>query len=131
MSLEIKVKFCLTGLTLPPDEITTLLEIEPTQTWCIGDFVQGTALKRKHNGWCLATQLSNDIDLGKHVKSLLDSLPPKATIVREICTKYNLDAEISCSVYLEGTSPIINFNPKILAKISDLGATLDVDIIEG
>ncbi len=120
--------FCLTGLEMTPDEITNFLGIRPTETWVIGDPIEGTFLKREENGWCLSTPLDTDLDLAKHVIPLLDQLLPKAEILREMSRKSHLEGRIRCVGVMKDQTPIITFEPEILSKIVQLGAILEIEL---
>jgi hypothetical protein len=40
MKSEIKVKFCILGTKLSPEEITNIIGISPTKSWNAGEHVQ-------------------------------------------------------------------------------------------
>src|SRR5574340_925959 len=120
MTPEIHVEFRLTRFHTSPDEITRQLKMTPTRTWLKGDSVQGTNLRRKHNGWCFSIEnRQGGIDLEEYVLSLLNVLSPSAQLIRQICKEHEMSSEISCVVYLSDETPIINLSPKVVADIGD------------
>ena len=129
MSLETRVMFILTGLDVAPDDITDSIGIQPTQTWRRGDFLQKTCLGTKHDGWCLASRYTNDPDLSNQIVHLIDALEPFHERILRARRKYNLEAEISCVVYLEGETPIAHFDSNLIGRISRLQVSFDLDII--
>jgi hypothetical protein len=127
---RIEVEFRITGTRKLPEEITQLVMINPTRTWYEGESIQGTNLKRKHNGWCLSHgRPKKNISIEDHISPLMNKLAPKAQAIKEICEEYELDSEVSCAIYIIDETPIINLSNKILEAISGLGAELDIDII--
>jgi hypothetical protein len=124
MNPEIKVEFIITGLQISPDEITPLIGLTPTNTWNDGDFIQKTALRRKHNGWCISTD-SKDISLGKLTRDLLNVLLPKTKIINELCAEYKLECELSCAIYIIDETPVVNFGRDIISDLALLNAAID------
>ncbi len=43
--------------------------------------------------------------------------------------EYDLEAELSCVVYIEEEAPIAHFDAHLIGRISRLGASIDLDII--
>jgi len=126
---KIRADFCITGIEIPPDKITSLLGISPTKTWQVGESIQGTALKRKFNGWCISKEYERDLNLVKPVKSLLEILLPKSKVINHICNEYKLECEMSCVIYVTDETPIIDFEQDVISKLAELKTTLDIDII--
>ncbi len=127
---RVKTEFCITGRGLRPDEITDSVKIPPTRTWLEGDSIQGTKLRRKHNGWCLS--LGDDIgdmELDDNISELLRILLPRADQISHICSEYDLDCELSCAIRIRDEVPAISFDPRIISALSGLNAALDIDII--
>jgi hypothetical protein len=126
---KIKAEFCITGLRATPEEITESINVIPTQTWRLGDVVQGTELHRKHNGWCLEFEESDFLDLAMAADSLLRSLLPNSKKIKHACEVYDLQCELSFAVYIVDETPIINFGHEIISGLAELGANIDIDII--
>jgi hypothetical protein len=128
MNAEIKVEFIITGTQITPEEISNLLGLTPTRTWREGDLIQATRLVYKQNGWCLSNK-ENSINLGDHIHSLLDNLLPKSELIAKVCSKYGLESEMNCVIYIVNETPIINISKKTIAGMERLGTSLDIDII--
>ena len=118
---KIQVEFRITGIQVLPDKITQLLKLNPTRTWSVGDFIQGTKLRRKHNGWCFAIDTPEvGYDLEKYILPLVEALLPSAQLIRQVCEKYDLSSEISCAIYLVDETPTINLSPKVISDMASL-----------
>ena len=127
---KIKVEFCITGNGLRPEEITGSLNVIPTKTWLEGDPLQGTKLRRKHNGWCLSLKdEASSLDLDANISELLRFLLPKSDQVSYLCSEYDMDCELSCAIRIREEVPAINLNPKTLSALSSLNAAIDIDVI--
>lgn len=127
---EISVDFIITGFQISSDEITTLLGMNPTRTWRLGDFIERTKLRRKHNGWCFSVNnVISSYRFEDYVNPLLEILLPKAETIRYICNEYGLESEISFAAYVVDETPDIHFGQKTLSMFAELMTTLDIDII--
>jgi hypothetical protein len=68
-----------------PDEITELLQFQPTKAFKKGDSHSRGRLKRKANGWLYCTQkLSSSRDTRRHIDLILEALDGKADSVRKL-----------------------------------------------
>lgn len=129
MEPEIKIGFLLSG-DISPEEITNFLGVSPTQSWHKGDLVKGTTMIRKFNGWLLSFMEEVDSnELDDHIRPILSILLPKKDVIADLIDKYKLDAEISCTIYLVDETPVGYLSPEIVTGMSDLQASLDIDII--
>ena len=138
MKPEMEVEFCIFGTRLLPEEITRLVGIHPTRTWNVGEFIQrniggviqNSKIQRKENAWCLSVNNDSDnIDLAKPIKQLLQIVMPKANIIRKMCDEFDLECELGCAIYIKDETPILNFTPDVFSDLAELKATLDFDII--
>jgi hypothetical protein len=129
MPIQQRVELCLTGTRISPDEITRLLGVAPTRVWRLGEPIQGTALRAKHNGWCFAQQLAEDASLADRARSLLVELLPRAKTITRICSEFDLDCELACVAYVTDHVPELNFDSEIISGLAELKAILDIDII--
>jgi len=70
---------------ITPDEITKLLQIEPTSAFRKGDSYSHGKLKRKANGWFYSTeQLSSSKDTRRHIDLILATLDGKDDSVQKL-----------------------------------------------
>lgn len=127
----IQVEFIITGTDILPEQITRELGISPTRTWKLGDSIQETQLRRKHNGWCFSIGKSERaLDLEKPLAMLIKHLLPYAQIISTLCEKHKLQPEISCAIYISDEVPSINLCPETISHLAQLNSFLDIDIIQ-
>ncbi len=92
---EISVEFSIYGTQITPEEITALLGMNPTQTYRLGDFIERTKVRRKHNAWCFSVNnVISSYYLEDYVSPLLEALLPKAETIRNICKEYSRFGQI-------------------------------------
>jgi hypothetical protein len=73
---------------IAPDEITKLLQIEPTKAFQRGDSLGGGKLQRKTNGWFYSTKkLSSSKDTRRHIDLILATLDGKVDSVKKLQLK--------------------------------------------
>src|SRR5688572_9839067 len=70
--------------TISPDEITKLLQIQPTDRFQKGDSHSQGKLKRKTNGWFYSTEkLSPSKDTRRHMDLILNALDGREEAVKK------------------------------------------------
>lgn len=129
MGCEIEVGLTLTGLHVSPDDITGIVGLCPTRTWALGDSIQNTALRRKHDGWQFALPPKETLQLEEQLKDLLDALDPYRERIREVAQRMVLEVEVYCAVYIAGDTPASYLSACTLGRLVALGANLDIDLI--
>jgi hypothetical protein len=73
---------------IAPDEITNLLQIEPTETFRKGESHSKGRLQRKANGWFYSTKkLSDSKDTRRHIDLILAALDGKGEVVKQLHLK--------------------------------------------
>ena len=127
---EIRVEFCITSHELLPTQITQILGLLPSRTWLEGESIQGTKLRRKHNGWCLAVDgAESTIDLEVPIRELLTILLPKIGEIDEARSGLDVECELSCAITIADETPVINLSPATVGDLVRLNAAIDIDII--
>jgi hypothetical protein len=125
---EVRVAFILTDPALEPEEVTSLLHLQPANTWKLGDPIkEGLPLRYKHGGWQVDSGLPKSSSFEDQLRALLDRLLPRWATVRELCSKYG--GEMSCVLYSYGeANPGFHISPDLLLRISDLQIDFDFDL---
>jgi Domain of unknown function (DUF4279) len=125
----VEVAFKLTGRGFDPDDVTKVIQLTPTETWRLGDYIQWTALKRKHDGWEVGLPERETYGMEEILLELLDALDPHNGRIAEAVERLNLETEISFGVYVRGETPAGRFSAETIRRVSALGAILDIDLI--
>jgi hypothetical protein len=70
---------------IAPNEITSLLQIEPTEVFWKGESHSQGKLQRKTNGWFYSTEkLSSSKDTRRHIDLIIASLDGKADSIKNL-----------------------------------------------
>lgn len=126
MQNEIRVRFIVMGFDQDPGAITDLLQIEPTETWKLGEPMLPSPIRvHKENGWELAAQADTTTGVGEQVCYLLDKLELARDSLISLVGTYR---EFSCVIFAYDGVPEIHFSNDILRRVSELGASIDVDL---
>jgi hypothetical protein len=134
VATRIATQFILTGIGFNPDEVTSLLGIQPTQTWRLGDLVPRTILHRKHDAWLFSTGYEtldeeHSVDVTSQVHRLVDQIQPNTAKLKEICTRLQLEPALNCVLYIEGNDrPAVHFDPDIVQWLAQLQAEIDINL---
>ncbi len=128
MATTIESRFTLAGTHIDPADVTRTIGILPTKTWRLGEYVGGSRIQMKFDGWMLSSGVSMSVDLGMQVRSLLDRLLEAKSKILEAQKDFQLTAEVCCIVYVEGGTPSIHFDLKTLSDMAELRAELDFDL---
>lgn len=125
MSVSIR----LTGQDFLPADVSAAIKIAPTRTWRVGDSVQGTAARRKHDGWEFALAYRASHDANALLCELLDILEPHAEVISKAAVQFQLKREVSFGIFVDGEMPACWFSANTLHRLAELEADLDIDII--
>ena len=134
MHHEITLDLVLTGFQSDPSEITTLLGVEPSQSWLQGDLVARTMLKRHSNGWLLSSGRDRTSELESHLFALFEKVAPIKERFRVLPPSTQVG--VSCAVYVyhsasedeEHNTPALHLNADQIRMLSTLGADFDIDL---
>jgi hypothetical protein len=108
-----------------PDEIGSELGLAADEQWQAGGFRPRTKMVAKTNGWILDSGKPRDATLDEHLEALLARLRGHEDRIRAISSSDSV--EVSCVLY-SIREPALNFSPELLARITELGAGLDIDL---
>jgi hypothetical protein len=123
---RIRASIVIENFNGSPDDLTRALSIEPTSTWAKGDLVRAPAIRKMSNGWLLAAPEDVSGDLAVSLRWLLDKFDTNGNL--GVGTDERT-VTLSCGVTVIDRAPSMCIERDLLARISALGADLDVDMI--
>ena len=126
---KFRIALCLTGTIVSPDDITSAIGIVPTATWKVGDPIDSTRLRMKHDGWKLELPDRDGFELEPVLNEMLNIIDSRFDRVVETIKRHHLQCEIACAIYLQDAAPSCNLTMDTLNRLCKVGATLDIDII--
>jgi hypothetical protein len=115
------------GDDLDPDEISDLLNCQPTDAFRKGDILPDERyhIVAKTGSWHLMGEKRSD-PLEKQILELFDRLPSNLEIWRILTRQYNSD--LFCGLWMEDINRELVFSPDLMNKIAERGLILDLDI---
>jgi hypothetical protein len=128
---SIQLSFRFQGEDLDPDEITRWIGIQPTTIFRVGDPIAADgAGRRRRPGWRFAIEERAALDLDGMLVALRERVSVPAAVVRQLCVDLDVAAVVVCGVLQREyeSAPSLKFTPEFLDWVSELGASLDVDI---
>lgn len=129
MATEINTSLTLTVVGFNPEDITSFVGIEPTDTWRVGYQPREGAAKRKFDGWSISTGKKPSINLDEQLLDLLKIIQPCRLKLVQICKKFNLEVEFDCVIYIKGNDiPSIHIDNSVVKLAAELNAEIDVDL---
>jgi len=113
---------------LEPSVVTQILGLQPSMTWKSGDVKnQRTGATYDSGCWKLQTS-SNDGPLEDHIKNLMELCSGCIDSIRSLGNDKNVSVEVSAVIHLKEYAPDLCLSNGIIAWMSDIGASLDIDM---
>mgnify|MGYP002777203586 CR=1 FL=1 len=119
------------GDNLDPDEVTTLLQVQPTVGVAKGGRWQTSlgAEKVAHTGsWRIEAVPCEPEDLSSQVDALLAPTTSDLSVWRALTARFR--GVIFCGLWLDTYNDGLELSPQVLAAIAERGLTLSFDIYE-
>lgn len=122
---ETIVRLKVRSTDLKPDQIAAAIGLQCDRSWCKGELREHTRIEEPDNGWVLGSGLPVSATLEEHLESLLSVLARHADSIRSLSVACCV--ELSCVVYSQ-RPPALYFDPLVVKRIANLGASLDIDL---
>jgi hypothetical protein len=115
------------GDALRPDEISSLLGLEPTKSGVKGEqFGSRSVGVRRSSFWYLKCPLSDRLPLAEHLKWLLDLFEPKLDLINSIAKEWKV--MFFCGLSSENGQGGVTFDPSLLRRLANLGILFVLDL---
>ena len=125
--------FSLVGYHFNPDDITRLLELEPTT---VNDAGTRSGLDNPViSSWELSTETANgdedEVDVYKLTEIILKQLEPAKDKIIEVCKSHNLSPRIgvvlTLSIDKNESCPEVGFGARMIRFLADIGAFINIE----
>jgi len=110
-----------------PDELTQILQVEPTATWHKGDMIRKN-LYRKETCWSLKTSRVETFDFEEIFKALMNIIDGKAEILAKYAKENNLYVKIVPVIVVSNNMPWITITKEIAEDLLLLNAIIEFDM---
>ena len=129
-SNKARISFALGGYHFNPDDITSLLAIEPSSIDAAG--ARSGLDKPVISTWELSTDtMIDEIDVYKLMDSLIQQLEPAKEKIIGIIKSHNLSPRIEVTLVLstekDKPKPDVGFGSRTVRFLADIGAFINVD----
>ncbi len=125
----VKAEFSICGDIFDPHEITTLLQIEPTEV-CLKGVISGTRKRPStETSWSKCTEKEESYDVGEQTDKFLSLLKDKVSTLNKIKEKHNVSFIFSLLIEVEnGEKPAIYWSIDTNRFLGENGAESSIDI---
>ncbi|EIJ41059.1 hypothetical protein BegalDRAFT_0135 [Beggiatoa alba B18LD] len=125
---EIVIGLTITDFNELPSEITKILGVQPSKTWCKGDLISKSGIIRhKQNGWKLCSSLSKSQSFKEHEKDLLDKILLFKDKFKNLPSECNVEFSCYVDIYNEDI-PELSLEKDTVKVLSEINASVDIDI---
>ena len=131
MKSKIWVELIIDGFEISPNELTSIVGVEPSSITKKGDtFItpKGKTIIEPFNAWILKSGCTTSENLEEQIEVLISKLKPFKKEFLEFCKKYPPDFNIVIHVFKDEAYPYIGFeNRQVIKDLSLLNATFGID----
>jgi hypothetical protein len=127
---KVRVTFRFVGDNVDPQEITSLMRMQPSAAHAKGDRVAKHPDRVYPTGfWGLESSIPPDRSLEEHLKRMLSVLEPQASAIRSL-ERSGLPARFFCGFFIAETDSgaYIEIGPDTLEGIAELRSRLELHI---
>ena len=129
-SNKARAYFALSGYHFNPDDITSLLGIEPTSVNAAG--AHSGLDKPVISSWELSTEtVTDEVDVYKLTDDLLKQIEPAKEKILQVIKSHNLSPRLGVVLVLsidkDETCPDVGFGGRTTRFMADIGAFINVD----
>jgi len=122
--------FALLGYHFNPDDVTRLLEIEPTSVDAAGAY--SGLDKPVISSWELSTEtIAGTVDVFALTDIIVKQLEPVKEKIVEVCKSHNLSPRLGVALTLSvdknESSPEVGFGARTIRFLADTGAFIEVE----
>jgi len=125
------IYFAFKGDNFDPNKVTNQLEIEPSNSWRIGESGKHTQ-QQKYSCWQLSSTSDELLDMDKLVNEVLSQLSGKIEQINKLKEQLRLETVLEIVMYIdtnkEQSTPFIGHNLETIEFLHKTGTTTDVDI---
>lgn len=129
MPIENKVFIRIHEFDCSLEEITSKLQLKPTNGWLKGDLIPNRKqpVYRKQSTWELKASEAPDSPVEAHIEFLLNAIEPVKDAFKSLVSKYEGELAIVSHIR-DDFNPGMHFNSALVKRVSELGLEIDFDI---
>ncbi|MGE7920596.1 DUF4279 domain-containing protein [Viridibacillus sp. NPDC093762] len=125
--------FSAFGDNFPLEEVTNILNVEPTETYKKGDVIEKPfatkILRRKETSWTLSTGYQESLDINDQLNVILKSLEEKTKELIQLKKRYGLQFQFMIVIEIENNDkPAMYLQKNIIDFSSSIDAEIQFDL---
>lgn len=117
--------FTIAGDELDPAEITTLLGLEPTDSWNKGDINPRTGLERKFGRWSLFSRLARTEGFAAHISDVLMQMEQNVAGFIRVINAF--EGQMQLVGYFHSTYPGLALTSQTIQGLAKYNLAVDLD----
>jgi len=125
--MENHVRLMVLSDNLSPEKLIKQLAMSGDKIWSLGDKRLNTLLLEKENGWVLKSKIALNLDLEDHIENVMSLIKGNEARFKAISNQEGCFIQLSCACYYDDEPPLI-FESEVINWLSDLNASLDIDL---
>ncbi|MCQ4637782.1 DUF4279 domain-containing protein [Anaerovorax odorimutans] len=125
----VRIDLRIMGDEYDPQKVTQKLNIQPTDTWRMGDYIRKTNLKFNYTGWLYSTGEEETLHINTQLRKIESLFLPKTDMLCELKERYLLDFSFDIVISIcNHKIPVIYFESPFTQLVAKLDARIDFDI---
>ncbi|OMC69255.1 hypothetical protein BK126_11040 [Paenibacillus sp. FSL H7-0326] len=122
-------EFSIIGELFTAEDITSQLEIAPSEFYTKGDKIKNRDIVRKESAWSISTGYEESLDINMQLNKLISVLKNKKNELLELKRSHDLFYKFFIVIKIEqNQTPAIYLDIDTISFVNDIGAELDFDL---
>lgn len=125
----VMTEFSIIGEVFTAEDISSRLEIAPSEFYTKGDKIKNRDIVRKESAWSISTGYEESVDINIQLNKLISVLKNKKNELLELKRSHDLFYKFFIVIKIEqNQTPAIYLDIDTISFVNDIGAELDFDL---
>ncbi|MFD2701427.1 DUF4279 domain-containing protein [Paenibacillus shunpengii] len=126
---SVMTEFSIIGELFTAEDITSQLEITPSEFYTKGDKIKNRDIVRKESAWSISTGYEESLDINMQLNKLISVLKNKKNELLELKRSHDLFYKFFIVIKIEqNQTHAIYLDIDTISFVNDIGAELDFDL---
>lgn len=123
----VKAEFIMVGENFPINEVTQVLQLEPSEAYNRGDFSKSMK-QRLESCWSISTPYESSIDINIQLLKVIEKIKPKQNVLMYLKDQYSLQFMFMIVINIEDNDkPAVYLEVDTIHFSSAIGASINFD----
>lgn len=128
MNNEIDLSFNICGFSCKPEDISSLLGIQPDEIHAKGQPRGSGEAVYKESLWVIRSRILPSLEIESHIGDIMERLEPVHERIKSLPGEFYCYLSCGVEIYDGPGGPAVVFDAKTLRILGTIGASLDIDI---